>query len=89
MQNETVSQKDFVGQERRDGKAEQALGHFQVQYLNVGWAEIVSVDHIPKFLHIIVMVGSCVEIWWWKEIKRNWKLESNLRKLFTRRVLKW
>lgn len=54
------------------------------QYLNVGWAEIVSVDHIAKFLHTIMMVRSCMEIWWWKEMK----LESNLRKLITRRVLK-
>lgn len=55
-----------------------------VQYLNVGWAETVSVDHTAKFLHTITIVKSCVEIWWWKEKK----LESNLRKLITRRVLK-
>lgn len=41
-----------------------------VQYLNVGWAKIVSVDHKPKFLHTIMTVRSCAEIWWWKEIKK-------------------
>lgn len=34
----------------------------QVQCLNVGWAEVVSVDHIVKFLRMIMTVRSCVEI---------------------------
>lgn len=45
-----------------------------VQYLNVGQAEIVSVNHIAKFLHTIMIVRSDVEIWWWKEIQRNWEV---------------
>lgn len=35
-----------------------------VQYLNVGWEEIISVNYIAKFLHTIMIVRSYVEIWW-------------------------
>jgi len=39
--------------------------------LNVDWAEVVSVDHVVKFLHMIKMVRSCVKIWWEEEVKKE------------------
>lgn len=54
-----------------------------IQYLNVDWAEIVSVDHISPYNYDgEKLCGNLVV-----EGDKN-KLESNLRKLFTRRVLK-